>query len=304
MGGYSGEGDHWRLTDNGYRREWIEDGGLYDMVDTALALQAELQLQCLLTDREFTRIIETRSREFDYLKAEAARRAAQDGQGSFWSLFGDILGIVSAVAGVLALIPVLTPIAGPVAVVAAIASLGAHTADASIKGDWDAMTFVGLGADALAALPGVGAVAKSVKAGQAAMKTIGTGASAVAKAGVVTDSAGRAFLAATGGSAASEASTVFNYIGVRGSKAVRASTKSGQISGKVLQGSVNLSTRVPLVVEMAAGTDMSDEKNAASGAALTANYGQTIGSWGPVGAAAKKAGTVSLGLFSAVIGRR
>ncbi|MFE9222948.1 hypothetical protein ACFYN3_42725 [Streptomyces lavendulae] len=49
-GGYSGEGDHWRLTDNGYRREWIEDGGLDDMVDTALA-QAELQLQCSLTDQ-------------------------------------------------------------------------------------------------------------------------------------------------------------------------------------------------------------------------------------------------------------
>lgn len=304
MGGMSFTGNYWRLKDNGYARDRIPDGYLYDLIDTAIALQAEFQLQSLLTDREFTRIIETRGREFEWLKAEAARKAAAEQGSGFWGLFGDILGIVSAVAGVLALIPVLTPIAGPIAVVTAVASLGSHTVDASIKGDWDAMTFVGLGADALAALPGIGAVAKSLKAGGAAMKTIGTASGAVSKASVVSKTAGRTFLATTGGSAASDASTVFNYIGTKGAKVVGTSTSSGKIAGKVLQGSVNLSTQVPLVVELAAGTDMSDPKNAATGTALTANYGQSIGSWGAVGTAAKRTGTVSLALFASVIGRR
>ncbi|GAA2951357.1 hypothetical protein [Streptomyces enissocaesilis] len=308
MGGMSFTGNYWRLKDNGYARDRIPDGYLYDLIDTAIALQAEFQLQCLLTDREFTRVIQTRGQEFEWLKAEAARKAAQaaaaEQGGGFWGLFGDILGIVAAVSGVLALIPVLTPIAGPIAVVTAVASLGAHTVNESIKGDWDAMTFVGLGADALAALPGIGAVAKSLKAGRVAMKTIGMTGGAVSKASVVSKTAGRTFLATTGGSGASEATTVFNYIGTKGARVVGTSTTSGKIAGKVLQGSVNLSTQVPLVVEMAAGTDMSAPKNAATGTALTANYGQSIGSWGAVGSAAKKTGTVSLAAFAGVIGRR
>ncbi|MEV8324402.1 hypothetical protein [Kitasatospora sp. NPDC056731] len=304
MGGRSGEGVYFRLTDSSYPREWIKDGRLYDLVDMALALQAELQLQCLLTDREFTRVIQTRGQEFEYLKAEAARKAAEEQGSSFWSVFGDILGIVSAVAGVLALIPILTPIAGPVAAVTAIAALGAHTVDAAIKGDWDAATIVGLGADALAALPGVGAVAKSLKAGKAIVKTIGTGAKASYKASVGVRRAGLTFLAETGGSGASDATKVFNYLGTKGAKVVGATEKSGKIAGKVLQGSVNLATQVPLVVEMSTGRDMSQAKEGASGAALTANYGQSIGSWGIVGDAAKKTGTVSLATFSKIIGRR
>ncbi|MGW0283929.1 hypothetical protein ACWDXT_12540 [Streptomyces sp. NPDC003236] len=304
MGGYSGEGVYFRLTDRSYPREWIKDGRLYDLIDTALALQAELQLQCLLTDREFTRVIQTRGQEFEYLKAEAARKAAAEQGSSFWSVFGDILGIVSAVAGVLALIPVLTPVMGPVAAVTAIGALGAHTVDAAIKGDWDAATIVGLGADALAALPGVGAVAKSLKAGRAVVKTIGTGAKASYKASVGVRRAGLTFLAETGGSGASDATKVFNYIGTKGAKVVGATEKAGKLTGKVLQGSVNLSTQIPLVVEMSTGADMGQEKNVAGGAALTANYGQTIGSWGTVGTAAQKAGTVSLATFAKIIGRR
>ncbi|CAN3983280.1 hypothetical protein [Kitasatospora purpeofusca] len=303
-GGRSGEGVYFRLTDSSYPREWIKDGRLYDIIDMALALQAELQLQCLLTDREFTRVLETRNQEFAWLKAEAARKAAEEQGSSFWSVFGDILGIVSAVAGALALIPVFTPIAGPIAAVTAIGALGAHTVDAAIKGDWDAATIVGLGADALAALPGVGAVAKSLKAGKAITKTIGTGAKASYKASVGVRRAGLTFLAETGGSGASDVSKVFNYIGTKGAKVLGASEKAGQIAGKVLQGSVNLSTQIPLVVEMSTGSDLSDAKTAAAGTALTANYGQSIGHWGAVGTAAQKAGTVSLATFAKIIGRR
>lgn len=305
MGGRIFDGvDYWRLTDGSYPREYVKDARLYDLIDTALAIQAEYQLQCLLTDREFTRVIETRGTEFEWLKAEAARKAAEEKAGGFWGLFGDILGIVSAVAGVLALIPILTPIAGPVAAVTAIAALGAHTVDAAIKGDWDAATIAGLGADALAALPGIGAVAKSMKAGKAVTKTFGIGAKAATKTRVAVRRAGLTFLAETGGVEASNATKVFDYIGTKGAKALGATEKAGKLTSKVLQGSVNLSTQVPLVVEMASGTDMTEEKKAATGAALTANYGQTIGSWGAVGTATQKAGTVSLAAFARIIGRR
>ncbi|MEU6171096.1 hypothetical protein ABZ832_04140 [Streptantibioticus parmotrematis] len=311
MGGYTGGGGYFRLTDNGYPREWIKDGRLYDLIDMAMALQAELQLQCLLVDREFTRIVSTRGQEFAYLKAEAARKAAEE-SASFWATFGDVMGIVSAVAGVLALIPVLTPIAGPVAAVAALESLGAHTVDAVVKNKWDEMTVVGLGADALAALPGVGAVAKSLKAGRAGMKLIGTGAKAMSKAKVFTATAGREFLGVTGGAGkgaqaiaeAAEASKVFDYIGAKGAKLVKASAATGKKAGKVLQGSVNLATQLPLVAEMSLGTDMSKPKDAAAGTALTANFGQSVGSWGVVGDAAKKGGTLSIAVFSKIIGRR
>ncbi|KJS63837.1 hypothetical protein [Streptomyces rubellomurinus] len=303
MGAKSYEGVYWRLTDGSYPREYITDQRLYDLIDTAIAIQAEYQLQCLLTDREFTRVVENRGMEFEWLKAEAARKAAEESAGP-WGLIGDILGIVSAVAGVLALIPILTPIAGPVAAVTAIAALGAHTVDAAIKGDWDAATIAGLGADALAALPGIGAVSKSLKAGKAITKTIGAGAKAGHKASVGVRRAGLTFLSETGGTGASDASKVFNYIGTKGAKIVGATEKAGQITGKVLQGSVNLSTQIPLVVEMASGADLADAKTGATGAALTANYGQSIGSWGAVGTAAQKAGTISLSTFAKIIGRR
>ncbi|MFF3698984.1 hypothetical protein [Streptomyces sp. NPDC002221] len=89
-------------------------------------------------------------------------------------------------------------------------------------------------------LPGVGAVAESLKTGKAVVKTIGTGAKASYKASVGIRRAGLTFLAETGGAGASEATKVFNYIGTKGAKAVGATAKSGQIVGKILQGSINL----------------------------------------------------------------
>ncbi|MFB6991309.1 hypothetical protein ACFC0C_26515 [Streptomyces sp. NPDC056178] len=316
MGVKAKGGVYWRLTGRGYPREWIEYDFLYDEIDTALALQAELQLQCLLTDREFARLVSARGQKFAYLLEQSAIRAARDAArnaaigatgdsgSSFWSELGGVLGIVSAVAGALALIPVLTPIAGPVAAVTAIGALGAHAVDASIKGDWDAATIVGLDADAFAALPALGAVAKSMKAGTAVLKTVGAGSKAAYRARVAVRRAGLTFLAETGGAEASNASKVFDYIGAKGAKIVRLSEQSGKIAGKVLQGSVNLSTQVPLVVEMASGQDMTQPKNAAGGTALTANLGRSTGSWGPVGTAAQKADTTSLATFSKIIGRR
>ncbi|MFC8585330.1 hypothetical protein ACFUGD_12375 [Streptomyces sp. NPDC057217] len=54
---------------------------------------------------------------------------------------------------------------------------------------------------------------------------------------------------------------------------------------------------------MSTGTDMGQEKNVAGGAALTADYGQTIGSWGAVGTTARRTATVSLAAFGRIIGR-
>ncbi|MFH9570482.1 hypothetical protein [Streptomyces sp. NPDC017230] len=292
----------WRLTGKGYPRDRIPDEGLYNLLDTVLAVHAELQLQSLLALREITRITDTRGRELQYLRVEAARQTDAD-TSNVWGGLGDITGIVAAVAGALALIPVLTPVCGPIAAVTALTALGSHVVDTTIKNDWDKpLALVGLAADALSALPGIGAVAKSLAVGRAVTKTIGAGANATYKAQVVVRKAGMAFLAETGGSGASEASWLANYIGTKGAAAVGASGKSGQIAGKVLEGSVGLATQIPLVVEKASGEDMGSAKDFASAADLTANIGQTVGSFDVVGAT-KKAHAVSLQIFAKVIAR-
>ncbi|MEU6058873.1 hypothetical protein [Streptomyces sp. NPDC047097] len=296
-GGYSFSTTMWRLMDRAYTAQRIADPELRDLVDHCLGIQAEYQLQALLTDRELMKVIDGRGQEFEYLKAKAAAEAAKEAGGGFWGFLGDALGIASAVFGVLALIPVLTPICGPVALVTAAASLTAHTVDAALKGDWDAATIAGLGADVLAVIPGISAVAKGLKAGTTAMRTA-TGLKVAAR------SAGRTFLTEIAGQGASEATKVFGYLGQRGAKLVGATAAKGKIAGKVMQGSVNLANQVPLTVELISGVDMSAPKAGTTGSTLAANYGQTVGSWGAVGTAAQKAGTVSLATFAKVLGRR
>lgn len=291
--GYDGFGSMWRLMDRAYSAQRIADPELRDLVDYCLGIQAEYQLQALLTKRELTKVIDGRGLEFEYLQAKAA---AEEASG-FWGFLGDALGIASAVFGVLALIPVLTPICGPVALVTAAGSLAAHPVDAALKGDWDAATIAGLGADVLAVIPGISAVAKGLKAGTTSMR-------AASGLRVAARKAGRAFLTEVAGKGASEATTVFNYLGQRGAKVLGTSAKNGTIAAKVMQGSVNLANQIPLTVELATGTDMSAPKTGATGTTLVADYGQSNGSWGAVGSAAQKAGTVSLATFGKIIGRR
>lgn len=295
MGGYTRT--MWRLLDVAYDAQRIADPELRDLVDHCLAVQAEYQLQALMTNREMSKVIEASGREFEYLKAKAAAEARKEQGGGFWGFLGDILGMMSAVTGVLAMIPVLTPICGPIALATAAGSLGAHLVDAAIKGDWDAATIAGLAADALVLIPGIGATAKGLKAGAVSMRAVG-GLKVASRA------AGRTFLAEVAGKGASEASKVFTYIGARGAKAVGASANAGKIAGKVMQGSINLATQVPLSIELATGSDQGDVRGAATGAALIANYGQSVGSWGAVGSAAQKGGTVTLSLLGRIIGSR
>ncbi|WP_171163696.1 hypothetical protein [Streptomyces sp. I05A-00742] len=283
----------WRLKDNGYGPDRIEDPDLRDLIDLVLAVQAEYQLQCLLLDREFERIVETRGQEFEYLRAAAAAKAAAEAQqSSFWGVLGDVLGVASAVAGVLALVPVLTPLAGPIAIATAVGALAAHTTDAVLQGDWDASTFAGLGADALGALPVVGALGKAARAGNLAMRSVG-------RAGVAVRSGGRAFLAATGGAAAAEAGAIANYLGATGAKVVRASATQGRLVGKVIQGTVDLATQVPTVVSLAGADGTGTAEDVTTAVDFTRGMADRVGDWAEMGsAAAKKGGGISLARFA------
>ncbi|MEU1373174.1 hypothetical protein ABZ442_05855 [Streptomyces triculaminicus] len=296
--------DLWRLKDVGYAKERIPDGQLYDLVDTALAVQAEYQLQCFFVDRELSKVIDTRGKEEQWLyektAAWAAERARAEAEAKakasgFWGFVGDILGLVSAAAGILALIPVLTPIMAPIAIVSAVGSMGAHAAAASISGNWDAGTIITLGADALAVIPAIGAVAKGAKGAWAAARMNKV-------ANVIISDGGRAFLGAVGigraGKGASDAAGVFNYLGKKGAEVVTGTAVQSKIPGKVLQGAVSLTTQVPTVVDWATGTVGQSAKDAAAGTALTANFGQTVGSWDAVGNVAKSAGKISIERFS------
>ncbi|MCX4546655.1 hypothetical protein [Streptomyces sp. NBC_01565] len=289
-GGMSFSCEYWRLTDTSYDAKRIPDAALRDLVDLVLAVQAEYQLQSLLLDREFDRVIDTRGQEFEYLLAKAAAEAAAAEGSSFWEIFGDVLGIVSAVAGVLAMIPVLTPLAGPIALVAAAGSLAAHTVDAAIKGDWDAETIAGLATDVLGALPVIGAVGKAAKAGKLAMKSVG-------KVSVAIRSGGRAFLSAAG-SATADAGKISGYLGTKGAKFVGASATKGVLAGRVIQGSASLITQVPTVVKLTSGTEAGG--NAATAVDFTQGMADNAGDWIEMGSRlAKKGGGVSLSRFAA-----
>ncbi|MYT27542.1 MULTISPECIES: hypothetical protein [unclassified Streptomyces] len=291
--GFSRSVPRGRLKDNGYGADRIPDQALRDLIDLVLAVQAEYQLQSLLLDREFQRIVDTRSEEVEYLKAAAAEAAAEAASSSFLGILGDVLGIVSAVAGVLAMVPVLTPLAGPIALATAAGALAAHTADAVIQGDWDAGTFAGLGADVLGVLPVVGALGEAARAGKLAMRSVG-------KVSVAVRSGGRAFLAATGGAAAAEVGPIGKYLGTKGAKFIGASAKQGEVAGKVIQGTVDMATQIPVVVSLAGADGIDTAEDVATAVDFTQGMADNVGDWAEMGAgAAMKAGKVSLARFAA-----
>ncbi|PJJ03754.1 hypothetical protein BX264_4148 [Streptomyces sp. 2333.5] len=291
--GRSFTGEMWRFGDKGYGPDRIPDDELRELIDTVLAVEAEYQLQSLLLDREFTRIITMRGQEFEYLKALAAERAAAEEGDGGWGILGDVLGVVSAVSGVLALIPVLTPICGPIAVVTAVGALGAHTVGAVVEGDWDAGTIVGLVTDVVGAVPAFGAVAKGLRTGTVSMRSVG-------KVGVAVRSGGRAFLAATGGAAAAEAGAIARYLGAKGAQFVGATKQGGVVAGKVIQGSVSMATQIPTVVALSTGVESGTADSVATGTDLTVGTLEMVGDWKVFGNISKRAGTVSIAAFSKV----
>ncbi|MFI0716661.1 hypothetical protein ACH4SK_40055 [Streptomyces inhibens] len=182
-------------------------------------------------------------------------------------------------SGVLALIPVLTPIAGPIAAVTALGSLAAHATDIGVRGDWDSpKSWITLGTDVLGALPGMKAVAGSVKTGAQSMRAVG-------KATIAVRAGGRAFLAETGGRAASEAAPNFSYLGqkVAGGVGKSVSEAGAKSIAKVMQGSANLLTQVPTTIDLAGG-DSGPVGNVTNGLNLISTGAQS-GSWGLVGKA-------------------
>ncbi|WP_026422275.1 hypothetical protein [Actinokineospora inagensis] len=273
-GGYSFTCDMWRFKDVGYGPERIPHDAVRALVDLVLAVQAEYQLQSLLIDREFDRLIDTRGAEYDYLLAKAAAEAAAS---TGWGILGDILGIVSAVSGVLAMIPVLAPIMGPVALITAAGALAAHTVDAALKGDWDAGTIAGLGADLLGALPVIGAVGKAAKAGKLAMKSVG-------KVSVASKAAGRAFLAASAKSSA-DVGKIAGYLGPRAAKLVGAGAKHGKTAAKIIKGTVDLATQIPTAVGLAVDDDAVDvAENTGTGLEIGHGSLNKVGDWVEMGA--------------------
>lgn len=106
--------------------------------------------------------------------------SAGDWVGDHLKDIGDWAGVVGAVAGVLAFIPVLTPVMGPIALVAGGVALAAHGAD-MVKNDklTQPSAWVGLGADVVGMLPGVGAVSRGVAAAGRTLREVdGLGAAA------------------------------------------------------------------------------------------------------------------------------
>ncbi|MFI9311523.1 hypothetical protein [Streptomyces triculaminicus] len=295
--GQSFSGVLWRFLDKGYGPDRIPDDELRELVDTVLAVEAEYQLQSLLLNREFTRIITTRGKEFEYLKAAAAEKAAAEAAAAETAyalgILGDVLGVLSAVSGVLALVPVLTPICGPVAVVTAVGALSSHTVGAVIEGDWDAGTIADLVSDVIGAVPAFGAVAKGLRAGTVSMRSVG-------KVGVAVRSGGRAFLAATGGAAAAEAGAISRYLGARAAEFVGATARQGVVAGKVIEGSVSMATQIPTAVALSTGAGSEAAESAATGTDLTVGTLETVGDWKVVGDFSKRAGRVSVATFSKV----
>ncbi|MFI1302042.1 hypothetical protein [Streptomyces sioyaensis] len=191
------------------------------------------------------------------------------------------------------MVPVLTPLAGPIALAAAAGSLAAHTADAVMQGDWDACTVVGLGADVLGVLPVVGALGKAARAGNLAMRSVG-------KASVAVRSGGRAFLAATGGAAAAEAGTIANYLGAKSATFIRASASQGKVTGKVIQGTLDLAMQIPTAVSLAGADGTGTAEDAATTVDFARGMADYAGDWVEMGsAAAKKGGGISLARFAA-----
>lgn len=239
-------------------------------------------------------------------KNRDAARAAQAKSDGGSGLIGDIFGMVSAVTGVLALIPVLTPVMGPVALLTGAVALSANAASMAMKGDWDSPTaWAGLAGDTLGLVPGVGAVAKGARAA-AKGATVATGSMrAVSRIGVAARTGGRVFLAEVAGPGAAQASKLFTYVGDKAAAVGgRALAGKGATIAKVLQGSVDLATQVPDAIELAGGGSVDAVSDAATGTSLVASYGNSVGSWGAVGSAAKKGGKVSLALFASIIGGR
>ncbi|MBH1935227.1 hypothetical protein I5Q34_13235 [Streptomyces sp. AV19] len=275
-----------RILDPGdYTAQQIPEDALRDMVNALRTVQREYQFHADLTWAEERRLVQYRQDQFDYARAEEARKAAESKGKGWLGILGDILGVVSAVAGALAFIPVLTPLAGPIALATAAGSLAAHAGDHALRGDWDKPgTWVELGTDMLGVIPGVKAVATGVRTASTTMRAVGT----AGKVTIAARAGSKAFLAAAGGKAASEASPAFQYLGKQAARLGKnVGAKGAANIARALEGSTNLLLQVPTVMDLVDGEDDNDV-DAAGGLDLLSSGAQTVGDWGAVRRVLKK----------------
>ncbi|GAA3276828.1 hypothetical protein [Streptomyces lavendulae] len=276
-------GDVWRLGDNAYKLDRIPDELLRNFVDLVLAVQAEYQLQCIVSKTEIRNVISARQEAYFALDEEMVKtgvyKSRWEGK-SVWEIVGDSLGVFSAATGTLALCPILTPIMGPLAVLSAAGTLGTHAVASSIKGDWDGWSAAELGADAIGALPVVGSVGNALKAGKIAMQSAG-------KMSVAAGKAGQAFLAQAADSAA-DAGKIGSYLGTKGAGLVKDVTsaegkKLADMVAKVTAGTKNLTIQVPTTLDLTGVQDLDASKKAATSVDLTWGVTDNIGDWVKVG---------------------
>ncbi|MFK0202627.1 hypothetical protein [Streptomyces lavendulae] len=278
------------------------------LVNDLRAVQREYQILAQGTWLDCRRLLTQARWDFGYaeavaensrqlvLSAEKASQVADGGSG----LAANIFGLISAVTGVLALIPVLTPLMAPIALLAGVAAVSARAASISIRGDWDKPTaWLELGADVIGALPGIGALAKGARTAKSAATALEVGRMFTihpARIAIPLRMGARAFVAESSG-----ASVIFSS--AAGKLATRAglTAKQTDLLAKSIQGTVELSTQIPLVTELAGAYVSNQAKDASTGFVLTANVGKTAGDWAVVGSAAKRGWTASVEKFASVI---
>ncbi|OLT45128.1 hypothetical protein BJF85_01555 [Saccharomonospora sp. CUA-673] len=204
---------------------------------------------------------------------------------------GDVAGMISAVAGALSFIPVLAPVTGPIALAAGGIALAAHGGEMVKEGKWDEPSaWVGLGADALGVLPGVGAVSKGLATATDSLQVVdGLAPAAMSGGKVMLQEAGKVAEPA-------------KLMGAFGEKMAGSVGGNADTIAKVTQNTLSLGGQVPSGLDMAIGNETTGAAKDVAGYAGGGLAGvQSVGEWGNAGSALKDLGG-SLGDFARAVG--
>ncbi|WP_253862281.1 hypothetical protein [Prauserella halophila] len=202
---------------------------------------------------------------------------------------GDVAGMISAVAGALAFIPVLAPVMGPVALAAGGIALAAHGGEMVKEGKWDEPgAWVGLGADALGVLPGVGAVSKGMSMATDSLQVV-DGLAPAAMSG------GKVMLREAG-----QVAEPAKLMGSFGEKVASTVGGNADTIAKATQNTFSLGSQVPTGLDMAIGNDTTDTIKSGTGYAAGGMAGaQSVGQWGQNGSALSDLGSSLAGFARA-----
>ncbi|MCP2252245.1 hypothetical protein LY13_000984 [Prauserella aidingensis] len=203
---------------------------------------------------------------------------------------GDVAGMISAVAGALSFIPVLAPVTGPIALAAGGVALAAHGGEMVKEDKWDEPgAWVGLGADALGVLPGVGAVSKGMSMATDSLQVVDGLAPAAMSGGKV--------LLQEAGQVAKPAQLMSSF----GEKVASTVGGNADTIAKTVQNTFSLGSQVPTGLDMAIGNDTTNAIKSGTGYAAGGMAGvQSVGQWGQTGSALSDLGSSLAGFASAV----